>query len=378
MSVYLDCNATTPIDPLVREEVLRFMVEDFGNAGSRTHQYGLRAKKASEQARDQVAELVHAKRDEVIFTSGATESNNLALLGLADHGLRHNLCHIISSKIEHKAVLEPLQRLEQQGFEVTLLDPEPGGWVSPSKLVQSLRKDTLLVSLMHVNNETGIIQPLEEYISALEGHKAFFHVDAAQSFGKLIDNINNSRIDLISISGHKIYAPKGIGALVTRRRGYSKVPLLPLMVGGGQERGLRPGTLPVHLVVGLGKAAEQARLNHKNRKSTCIAFGETLREQLAPLNPIWVGEDKQRLYNTASLRFPGMDSEAIILKIKELISISNGSACTSNSYRPSHVMLAMGLSEEQAQETLRFSWCHMTPSPSWSDVRQAIKALQPL
>ncbi|MEO1269988.1 MAG: cysteine desulfurase DndA [Myxococcota bacterium] len=376
MVVYLDCNATTPMEPEVLSEVIRFMSEEFGNAGSRTHQYGQRAKKATQHAREQVALVVASKRDEVVFTSGATESNNLALLGLAPYGQETGRRHIISSKIEHKAVLEPLERLQEQGFEVTLLSPTSGGWIDPDDLSRHLRPDTLLVSLMHVNNETGIIQPLDEMSARLEGHDTFLHVDAAQSFGKLIEPLRDKRIDLVSISGHKIYGPKGIGALIVRRRGYTKPPLTPLMVGGGQERGLRPGTLPVQLVVGLGKAAELALAHHTERREACESFREELITELEPLGPHWVGDNARRLYNTASLRFPGVDSEAIMVQIKGLVALSNGSACTSSNYDPSHVMLAMGLGKNEAQEVVRLSWYHTTTQPDWEAVRKAIQRLR--
>ncbi len=375
MTIYLDCNATTPMDPEVLSEVVRFMSEEFGNEGSRTHQYGQRAKKATQQARDRVAAVVACGRDEVVFTSGATESNNLALLGLAPHGMETGRRHIISSQIEHKAILEPLERLQSQGFEVTLVAPTPGGWIDPDELASHLRPETLLVSLMHVNNETGIIQPIEEVCARLEGHSAYFHVDAAQSFGKLIEPLQAKRIDLISISGHKIYGPKGIGALIARRRGYARPPLTPIMVGGGQERGLRPGTLPVQLVVGLGKAAELALAHNAERRAACESFREKLVAELEPLAPCWVGDNARRLHNTASLRFPGLDSEALIVQVKGLVAISNGSACTSSHYNPSHVMLAMGLSENEAQEVVRMSWFHGTEDPDWSAVYQAINQL---
>lgn len=217
--VYLDCNATTPVDPEVEREFLIYVRDEFGNAGSRTHEFGARAKQAVQKARDQVATVVKCQREEVIFTSGATESNNLAILGLREHGEKTGRRHIVSTAIEHKAVLEPLEHLARHGFEVTLVRPEATGAVLGSKVAAAVRPDTLLVSVMHVNNETGVIQPLAEIASGLEGHDAFLHVDAAQGFGKRIPDLQNPRIDLISLSGHKIYAPKGIGALVTRRRG---------------------------------------------------------------------------------------------------------------------------------------------------------------
>jgi cysteine desulfurase len=232
------------------------MVEEFGNAGSRTHEYGSRARKAVDTAREQVAAVVEAKPDEVIFTSGATESNNLAILGLAPFGEREGRRHILSTMIEHKAVLEPLAHLEKRGFEVELVRPTRGGWVEADDVLSRVRDDTLLVSVMHVNNETGVIQPIDEVAAGLEGRSAYFHVDAAQGYSKELQKLKHKRIDMISVSGHKIYAPKGVGALITRRRNRLRPPLEPLMFGGGQERGLRPGTVAVPLVVGLGVAAQ--------------------------------------------------------------------------------------------------------------------------
>lgn len=283
MVVYLDCNATTPIEPEAAHEVMRFMLEEFGNSGSRTHAFGQRAKGAVQQARRCVAALAQCRADEVIFTSGATESNNLAILGLAPEGRRRERRHIISSVIEHKAVLEPLARMEADGFEVTYLRPTPGGWIEPSDVIAHLRPDTLLISLMHVNNETGIIQPIEEVIAQLGEHPAYLHIDAAQSFGKILAPLQLPRIDLISISGHKMYGPKGIGALIARRRDLTgPPPLTPLMVGGGQERGLRPGTLPVPQIAGLGKAAELAFAQHAVRRTRCEAFRDEMMTALAP------------------------------------------------------------------------------------------------
>ncbi|HMN14408.1 MAG TPA: aminotransferase class V-fold PLP-dependent enzyme, partial [Bellilinea sp.] len=225
LPIYLDCNATTPLDPEVRDILLHFLNTEFGNEGSRTHEYGARAKQAVQKARDQVAAVVAAKRDEVIFTSGATESNNLAILGLQQAGEGQGKKHIITTAIEHKAVLEPFDALERAGFEVTRVGVGADGSVDPEAIRAALRSDTLLVSVMHVNNETGIRQPLDSIADILKNHPAYFHADAAQGFGKDLEPLRNPRIDLISISGHKIYAPKGIGALVMRRRGYERVSL---------------------------------------------------------------------------------------------------------------------------------------------------------
>ena len=358
LPVYLDCNATTPLDPRVREVMLHYFDVDYGNEGSRTHEYGTRAKRAVHQAREQVAALVKCETDEVIFTSGATESNNLALLGLAAEGEKTGRRHIISTQIEHKAVLEPLHELERRGFTVDLLPPNAGGWVAPEKVAKALRPDTLLVTVMHANNETGVLQPIPEIADVLKDHPAYLHTDAAQTFGKVIGELQNKRIDLISISGHKIYGPKGIGALIMRRRGYDRVPLTPLMFGGGQERGIRPGTLPVPLIAALGKAAELSGKEWKDRAAKCLAFRKELLAALAPFNPTIHGDPARTMSHVVNLSFPGIDSEALMVALKQDVAISNGSACTSANYKPSHVLDAMGLSPDDIRCAVRWSWSH--------------------
>lgn len=375
MAIYLDCNATTPIEPIVLEEVVRFMFDEFGNSGSRTHEYGTRAKQAVNRAREQVAGVVKAKSDEIVFTSGATESNNLAILGLADYGEQHNRRHIVSTAIEHKAVLEPLEHLTKCGFEVTILPPVAGGLIDPEAVKMALREDTLLVSVMHVNNETGVIQPIREISNVLADHSAYFHVDAAQGFGKQISDLQDERIDLISVSGHKVYAPKGIGALVTRRRKFNRVPLKPLIYGGGQERGLRPGTLPVALIVGLGLAAELAMQNAANRDDICVAFRRRAIDALLPLEPIFNGNLERMASHTLNISFPGIDSEALIVALKDEIAISNGSACTSHRYEPSHVLSAMNIPRSIIQGAVRLSWCHLTNEPDWKAIVERINIL---
>jgi cysteine desulfurase len=376
MATYLDCNATTPLEPPVGEAVLRHMCEEFGNAGSRTHEFGTRAKQAVRKAREQTAAVVAAKPDEVVFTSGATESNNLAILGLAAHGVDSGRKHIVSTQIEHKAVLEPVERLSGEGFDVDLVAPGHGGWVDPTRVLDLLRPDTLLVSVMLVNNETGVCQPIGEIAEGLTDHPAFLHTDAAQGFGKNLATLKNQRIDLISVSGHKAYAPKGVGALIARRRGYNRIPLRPLMVGGGQERGLRPGTLPVHLIAGLGVAAEIASRDADERATTCRRFRDTLWEHLAPLEPVINGDEDRCLPHTLNISIPGVDAEAAIVVLKDLVAISNGSACTSHEHKPSHVLEAMGCSPERIRQALRFSWCHMTPEPDWEAMVAALRTLQ--
>lgn len=372
MTIYLDCNATTPIEPEVRDAVVRYMVEEFGNAGSRTHDFGARAKQAVEHARDQVAAVVKAKRDEVFFTSGATESNNLAILGLAPHGEKTGRKHLVSTGIEHKAVLEPLEELERRGFEVTLVRPTRGGWVDPDDVRAAMRTDTLMVSVMHVNNETGVVQRVAEIAELVREHAAYLHVDAAQGFGKDLEGLLHPRIDLISVSGHKIYAPKGVGALIARRRGYDRVPLAPLMYGGGQERGIRPGTLPVHLVVGLGLAAEIAKRDVRKRADACKAFRAQVTAALLPLGAVIHGDPDRTMPHVMNLAFPGIDSETLMVAWKDLVAVSNGSACTSQNYQPSHVLTAMGLSQQAVQAALRLSWCHLTTTPNWDEVVAAV------
>ncbi|HZH31865.1 MAG TPA: cysteine desulfurase DndA [Pyrinomonadaceae bacterium] len=376
MTIYLDCNATTPVEPKVQEEVFRYMAVEFGNAGSRTHEYGARAKQAVERARDSVAAVAKAKRDEVIFTSGATESNNLVILGLAPHGEKTQRRHIVSTQIEHKAVLEPLEALAGRGFEITLVPPTKGGWVDAAQIKGAVRDDTLLVSVMQINNETGVIQPVSEIAEMLREHPSYIHVDAAQGFGKEITPLQNQRIDFISVSGHKVYAPKGVGALVARRRGFDRPPLTPLFFGGGQERGLRPGTLPVPLIVGLGLAAELALKQADDRSARCREFRLNLLEALKTLEPVINGDVERASPHVLNVSFPGVDSEALMVALKDCIAVSNGSACTSQSYQPSHVLKAMGLPESVIKGAVRFSWCHMTEIPDWNEVVGIINKLR--
>jgi cysteine desulfurase len=269
--LYLDYNATTPMDPRVLEVMLPWFLTP-SNAGSRTHVYGQNAKDAVENARRQIAELFGSQPEEVFFTSGATESNNLAILGLAEHGERTGRRHIISTAIEHKAVLEPLDRMRRLGFDVELAPVTSGGYVEPETIQQMLRPETLLVSVMHANNETGILQPVHEISQLLRGSETLFHTDAAQTFGKEVPALQSLKVDLASISGHKIYGPQGIGALLVRRRGTQKRAVQPLQFGGGQERGVRPGTVPVALSVGLGEAARLAGLEWQARRAASIAI----------------------------------------------------------------------------------------------------------
>ena len=376
MVSYLDCNATTPMEPEVITVLRRFMEEEYGNSGSRTHQFGARAKKAVQTARSSVAEVVSCQPEEVVFTSGATESNNLALLGLEDFAQREGRQHIISTAIEHKAVLEPLAFLADRGFDVTFLRPNQGGWVDPDEIRDVLRPNTGIVSAMHVNNETGVIQPISEICDVLREHDAYLHVDAVQGFGKYIHELRDSRIDLISVSAHKVFGPKGVGALVARRRGFDRVPLRALQFGGGQERGIRPGTLPVPLVAGFGIASELALRNADKREKANRAFRDRLLEALAPLAPRIHGDPSRSVAHCLNLSLEGVDSEAAIVALKDIAAISNGSACTSQSYEPSHVLEAMGLDESSIAGALRISWCHLSEEPDWGHFAEALANLR--
>ena len=364
MPIYLDCAATTPLDARVRDEMLPYLDDDFGNAGSRTHDWGQRARRAVEQARDRIATVVHAGRGDVVFTSGATESNNLAILGLAG-GDGTSRRHIVTTAIEHHAVLEPIAELARRGFEVTTVSPDATGAVDADAVLDAVRPDTLFVSLMHVNNETGVIQPVSAVADGLGGSDAYLHVDAAQSFARELEALRHPRIDLISASGHKIHGPKGVGALIARRRGSARPPLRPLLFGGGQERGLRPGTMPVPQVAGFGLAAELAVQEAGTRATRCAAFRDALLNGLAPLEPVVNGELSRVVPYIVNLSVPGLEAEAAIDAWRDLVAISNGAACTSQSYTCSHVLSAMGLPAWRRDGALRFSWSATTSTPDW-------------
>lgn len=370
--IYLDFAATTPVDPRVADLVYHVMTEEFGNAGSRTHVWGTEAKKLVERAREQVAAVVEASTDEVIFTSGATESNNLAILGLTDYGLAEGKRHIISTPIEHKAVLEPLQEMERRGFEVTLLPPNSGGWVPAEEVAKALRPDTLLVSVMHVNNETGIIQPIPEICEALKDHPAYFHMDAAQGYGKELDAPRLKRVDLISISGHKIYAPKGIGALIARRRRFKRPPLRPLMFGGGQEFGHRPGTHSVPLIAGFGLAAALAESEGATRLSQCRCILSWFIETLSGLGFGFIGDTSRSIGHILAAFNPQLDSEALLVSVSDSYALSNGAACSSSSYKVSHVYSCIVGDEIIASTTTRWSWDHRIKIESLELLREKL------
>lgn len=374
--LYLDYNSTAPLDERVFDAMRPFFLEDFGNAGSRTHSYGQRAKEAAEHAREDVAKLLGVRSDEVVFTSGATEANNLAILGLAAYGEATGRKHLLATAIEHKAVLEPVERLRASGFSVEFVPVTAGGYVEPDAVKERLRADTLLVSVMHANNETGVLQPVAEIARLLAGSATFFHVDAAQTFGKEVDALRSFPYDFLSISGHKIYGPKGIGALIARRRGGQKRPLTAIIVGGGQEMGLRPGTLPVPLVVGLGTAARLAGEEHLTRQADARRVKEEFLRGLAGVEHVLNGDLGRTQAHVANVRFPGVDSEALMLSLRETVAISNGAACTSASYSASHVLKAMGLTDDDVASSVRISWGPGVDSIPSAEIGEAIQSLR--
>lgn len=377
MAVYLDCNATTPVESSVAALAARFLEKDFGNPASPIHDYGLFARAAVEHARAQVAKVVAARPDEVIFTSGATEANNLAILGLAEAARREGRYHVITTAVEHKAVLEPCEELQRLGFELTVLPVGADGRFNPDQLAAALRPETALVSTMQVNNETGVSQPLAETAAILAGHGAWWHVDAAQGFGKELEPLQNPRIDLIAVSGHKIYGPKGIGALVARKRDGRLPPLKPLMFGGGQEQGLRPGTLPVPLIAGFGEAAKLALRDHEQRREACRTFRAEVLRVFAELGARQNGDEHHTLPHVLNVSLPGIPSDRAIHALKGTIALSSTSACTSHTRTPSHVLAAMGIPPERAECSLRLSWCHLTPAVDWERVTEILRQLRP-
>jgi cysteine desulfurase len=336
--IYLDYAATTPVLPEVAAVVQHYMLVEFGNASSRTHEYGLAAKKAVEESREVIAKAVGAKPDEVTFTSGATEANNIAILGLRAWAEETGRKHIVTTAIEHSAVLEPCEHLRSWGFEITYVMPNGDGLVPAEAVLAAVRPDTALVSVMHVNNETGVIQPIREIADGLGDHPAWFHTDSAQGFGKVTSDLIHPRIEMISISGHKIGAPKGVGALITRRRGYKRPPLQPLMFGGGQERGLRPGTLAVPLI-----AAIPAAMRHASESAS--SFVGEMTETYVPEfvnDRAWleVGAKVRRVPGIRLFVSQTVDHEAIVIALRDNFAISNGAAC-STKYSVSHVLEAM-------------------------------------
>ncbi|HCR85068.1 MAG TPA: IscS subfamily cysteine desulfurase [Alphaproteobacteria bacterium] len=350
--IYLDYQATTPLDPRVFDAMKPYFLEKFGNPHSRSHQYGWEAEEATEIARNQVADVINANEKEIVFTSGATESNNMAIKGLA-HFYGKDKKHIITVQTEHKCVLDSCRHLEQEGFEVTYLPVEKTGLINLETLKSAIRPDTLLVSVMAVNNEIGIIQPLAEIGKITREKGVFFHSDLAQAFGKIEINVEAMNLDLASISGHKIYGPKGIGALFVRRR--PRVRLEALINGGGQERGFRSGTLPTPLVVGLGEAAriakEEMQKDSVHIKKLSDKFYNSIVKEIPD---VFLNGSREFGYaGNLNLSFAYIEGESMIMAIRGL-AVSSGSACTSASLEPSYVLHALGVGDELAHTSIRF------------------------
>lgn len=354
LPIYLDYAATTPADPRVASKMMQFLTLDgtFGNPASRSHRFGWQSEEAVDVARNQIAELVNADPREIVFTSGATESDNLAIKGAA-HAHQARGKHIITSQTEHKAVLDSCQQLEREGFDVTYLKPAANGIISPDQLRAALRDDTILVTLMHVNNETGVIQNIAAFGEICREREILFHVDATQSVGKLPIDLSQLPVDLMSFSAHKLYGPKGIGALYVRRK--PRVLIAAQIHGGGHERGMRSGTLPVHQIVGMGEAYRIAAEERETEMARLQALSDRLWQGISTLPGVTLnGDHNLRAPNILNLSFADVEGESLIMALKDL-ALSSGSACTSASLEPSYVLSALGLSEELAHSSLRFS-----------------------
>ncbi len=367
--IYLDYSATTPIDERVVAEMIKYMGPEstFGNPASRSHSYGWTAEAATEQARKNVADLVGADPREIVFTSGATESDNLAIKGVAHFNKKRGK-HIITCKTEHKAVLDSCRQLEREGYEVTYLDPETNGLVDLEKLKAAMRDDTTLVSIMHVNNEIGVIQDIEAIGNACRQRKIIFHVDAAQSAGKVPMNLADLPVDLMSFSAHKIYGPKGMGALYVQRK--PRVRLEAQMHGGGHERGMRSGTLATHQIVGMGEAFRIAKQEMATENERLINLRNQLWEGLKDMEEVYInGDFEQRVAGNLNISFNYVEGESLLMALKDL-AISSGSACTSASLEPSYVLRALGRNDELAHSSIRFSMGRYTSS---ADIETTIK-----
>jgi cysteine desulfurase len=352
--IYLDYSATTPVDPRVAEVMMRYLTPDgeFGNPASRSHAYGWHADEAVEKAREYVADLIGANPKEIVWTSGATESDNLAIKGAAAFYQKKGK-HIITSKTEHKAVLDTCRQLEREGFEVTYLDPEPNGLIDLKKLEAAIRPDTIIVSIMHVNNEIGVIQDVAAIGKMTRERGIIFHSDAAQSAGKVPIDVEAMNIDLLSLSAHKIYGPKGIGALYVRRK--PRVRLEAQMHGGGHERGMRSGTLPTHQIVGMGEAFRIAKAEMAEETARVRHLRDRLWNGIKDMDEVYInGDMDHRIAGNLNVSFNFVEGESLIMALKD-IAVSSGSACTSASLEPSYVLRALGRSDELAHSSIRFT-----------------------
>ena len=350
--IYLDYSATTPIDPRVAEKMIPYITEHFGNPASRSHSFGWTAEKAVEEAREEVAKLVNADPREIVWTSGATESNNLAIKG-ASHFYSTKGKHVLTIATEHKAVIDAVRELEREGFTATYLEPEPNGLVDLEKFKKAIRPDTVLASVMIVNNEIGVIQDIKALGNICRNEKVIFHVDAAQATGKVEIDLEKLPVDLMSFSAHKTYGPKGIGALYVRRK--PRIRIEAQMHGGGHERGMRSGTLATHQIVGMGEAFRIARLEMKSENERIKTLRDKLLQGLQSIEEVYVNGDlNHRIPHNLNISFNYVEGESLIMAVKD-IAVSSGSACTSASLEPSYVLRALGRSDELAHSSIRFS-----------------------
>ena len=368
--IYLDYSATTPVDPRVAGKMIPWLTQHFGNPASRSHSFGWEAEQAVESAREEVAKLVNCDAKEIVWTSGATESDNLAIKGAA-HFYKTKGKHLVTVKTEHKAVLDTMRELEREGFEVTYLDPEPDGLVDLEKFKAALRPDTIVASIMFVNNEIGVIQPIAEMGEICRAKGVIFHVDAAQATGKVPVDLEKLKVDLMSFSAHKTYGPKGIGALYVRRK--PRVRLEAQMHGGGHEKGMRSGTLATHQIVGMGEAFRLARLEMAAENERIRMLRDRLLAGVKDMEEVYVNGDlDKRVPHNLNVSFNFVEGESLIMGIKEL-AVSSGSACTSASLEPSYVLRALGRNDELAHSSIRFTLGRWTTE---EDIDFAVKLLR--
>lgn len=357
MAVYLDFNASAPINELVLDRMIDIYRSHYGNADSRTHTFGTDAKEIVNASRRKIAEILHVDSMDVFFTSGSTESNNTAILGLLEYARETGRDHFITTSIEHKSIIEAMRFMQGHGCTVDFVSPDASGRIKPQQILDLVTEKTLLVSVMHVNSETGIIQPIEEIGAALADTQTYFHIDATQGFGKLNDSLRRTKYDMLSMTAHKLGGPQGVGALILRRdRNYRRPPVKPLMYGGQQERGYRPGTTPVALVAGFALAAELCDAEAQKYSEACMRIKEKFFHSIKGLNYSLNGDQAYCLPSTVNISFHGVDAEGMFLALKNDYAFSNGSACNSGSHSPSYVLAAMGLSEQQISEAVRISW----------------------
>ncbi len=368
--IYLDYSATTPVDPRVAQKMIPFLTEHFGNPASRSHAFGWEAEKAVEEARAHVAALLNADPKEIIWTSGATEGNNLAIKGAANF-YKGKGKHIVTMKTEHKAVLDTVRELERQGFEATYLDPQQNGLLDLEKFKAALRPDTVLVSVMMVNNEIGVIQPIAEIGEICRAKGIIFHCDAVQAAGKIPVDLQKLKVDLLTVTAHKVYGPKGIGALYVRRK--PRVRIEPQIHGGGHERGLRSGTLPTHQIVGMGEAFRIAKLEMAAESERIRALRDRLLAGFKDMEEVYVnGDMERRIPGNLNISFNFVEGESLIMGIKD-VAVSSGSACTSASLEPSYVLRALGRSDELAHSSIRFTIGRFTTE---EEIDYAVKLLR--